>query len=121
VVSRLHDRHIQILEVGVEVGEADGGRVLDGAVGLAPALHRRHFCAAACSSPSPLSPLPSSLYFWPPGDAFDSFFFLGWFFSLFCAGAWRPGVSNFADAGSENEQGEASFLRSCVRGRVRLE
>jgi len=71
------------LEVGVEVGEADGGRVLDGAVGLAPALHRRHFCAAACSSPSPLSPLPSSLYFWPPGDAFDSVFFSGVVFSPF--------------------------------------
>jgi len=43
VVGRLHDRHVQILEVGVDVGEADGGGVLDGAVGLAPALHRRHF------------------------------------------------------------------------------
>lgn len=58
VVSRLHDRHIQILEVGVDVGEADGGGVLDGAVGLAPALHRRHFRrrppAAARYVPGPL-------------------------------------------------------------------
>ena len=54
VVSRLHDRHIQILEVGVDVGEADGGGVLDGAVRLAPALHRRHFRA-----PSP-APAPAA-------------------------------------------------------------
>jgi hypothetical protein len=31
------------LEVGVEVGEADGGGVLERAVRLSPALHRRRF------------------------------------------------------------------------------
>lgn len=47
------------LEVGVEVGEADGGGVLDGAVRLAPALHRRHFP----SLPPPPLPLSFSLSF----------------------------------------------------------
>lgn len=40
------------LEVGVDVGEADGGGVLDGAVRLAPALHRRHFVPPASASAS---------------------------------------------------------------------
>jgi hypothetical protein len=53
VVSRLHDRHIQILEVGVEVGEADGGGVLERAVRLAPALHRRHSCGSPPPPPPP--------------------------------------------------------------------
>ena len=39
------------LEVGVEVGEADGGGVLERAVRLAPALQRRH-----CRRPVPPSP-----------------------------------------------------------------
>ena len=79
------------LEVGVEVGEADGGRVLDGAVGLAPALHRRHFCAAACSSPSPLSPFLPRYISGLLADAFDSvIFFWGVFFSfsVLAVAAW---------------------------------
>jgi hypothetical protein len=48
------------LEVRVEVGEANGCGVLDGAVGLAPALHRRHFLGGPLR-PRRYSPLPFCL------------------------------------------------------------
>jgi hypothetical protein len=66
------------LEVRVEIGEANGGGVLDGAVGLAPALHRRHFLGGPLRPPRRCSPLLS----WPSGsgdaNAYGSgFFYLG--------------------------------------------
>lgn len=39
------------LEVGVEVGEADGSAVLERAVRLAPALQRRHCCRPPAAAP----------------------------------------------------------------------
>jgi len=58
------------LEVGVEVGEADGGGVLERAVRLAPALQRRHCCLRrrACPrrSPSPRTPCGGGLVLLPP-------------------------------------------------------
>lgn len=53
------------LEVRVEIGEANGGGVLDGAVGLAPALHRRHFLGGPLRPPRRFS--SSFLSIWPSG------------------------------------------------------
>ena len=43
-MGRVREDSTADLEVGVEVGEADGGGVLQRAVRLAPALQRRHCC-----------------------------------------------------------------------------
>lgn len=65
------------LEVGVEIGEANGGGVLDGAVGLAPALHRRHFLGGPLRPPR--RPVFSSLALFSNVflDRLDLFWFRG--------------------------------------------
>lgn len=104
------------LEVRVEIGEADGGGVLDGAVGLAPALHRRHSCAAACSSSSALflflSRYISGLQ--GRGTRLIRFFFSWAFFFFFCAG-----VSNSPTRGVKMNKARA--FREVAYERVHLD
>jgi len=63
-MGRVREDSTADLEVGVEVGEADGGGVLQRAVRLAPALQRRACprCRPSPRTPCGLMPFPDSPY-----------------------------------------------------------
>jgi hypothetical protein len=56
-MGRVREDSTADLEVGVEVGEADSGGVLQRAVRLAPALQRRHCCLRGSAAAPRLPPV----------------------------------------------------------------